>query len=93
MIVYMMSNWGHFDYMTTFECLAEMGFAYVCPISNTKRKNLFYVVIPKGEAVTGVIMTEQMRSLDFRARKATYKGVCPELVLQDCLRRTRPIIF
>jgi mRNA interferase MazF len=71
----------------------QMGFAYVCPISNTQRKNPFYVVIPTGEAVTGVIMTEQMRSLDFRARKATYKGDCPELLLQDCLRRIKPIIF
>ncbi len=71
----------------------QMGFAYVCPISNTQRKNPFYVVIPEGEAVTGVIMTEQMRSLDFRARKATYKGACPELLLQDCLRRIKPIIF
>jgi mRNA interferase MazF len=71
----------------------QMGFAYVCPISNTQRKNPFYVVIPEGEAVTGVIMTEQMRSLDFRAKKATFKGVCPELLLQDCLRRIKPIIF
>jgi mRNA interferase MazF len=71
----------------------QMGFAYVCPISNTQRKNPFYVVIPEGEAVTGVIMTEQMRSLDFRAKKATYRGVCSELLLQDCLRRIKPIIF
>jgi mRNA interferase MazF len=71
----------------------QMGFAYICPISNTQRKNPFYVSIPEGEAVTGVIMTEQMRSLDFRARKATYKGACPELLLQDCLRRIKPIIF
>jgi mRNA interferase MazF len=34
-----------------------------------------------------------MRSLDFRARKAVYKGACPELLLQDCLRRIKPIIF
>jgi mRNA interferase MazF len=71
----------------------QMGFAYVCPIINTQRKNPFYVVIPEGEAVTGVIMTEQMRSLDFRAKKATFKGVCSELLLQDCLRRIKPIIF
>jgi mRNA interferase MazF len=71
----------------------QMGFAYVCPISNTQRKNPFYVFIPEGEVVTGAIMTEQMRSLDFRARKAVYKGACPELLLQDCLRRIKPIIF
>lgn len=38
----------------------KLGFVYVCPISNTKRKNPFYVAIPGGEPVTGVIMADQM---------------------------------
>jgi mRNA interferase MazF len=70
-----------------------MGFAFVCPVSNTQRKNPFYVVIPEEEAVTGVIMADQMRSLDFRARKASFIGECPTLLLQDVLRRIKPIIF
>ena len=71
----------------------KMGFAYVCPISNTKRKNPFYVPIPEGEVVRGVIMADQMRSLDYRARKAEFMGECPELLLQDVLRRIKPILF
>jgi mRNA interferase MazF len=71
----------------------RMGFAFVCPISNTQRKNLFYVVIPEKQAVTGVIMTDQMRSLDFRARKANFISECPDLVLEDVLRRIKPILF
>ena len=71
----------------------KMGFAFVCPISNTQRKNPFYVFIPEREAVTGVIMADQMRSLDFRARKASFIGDCPALLLQDALRRIKPIIF
>jgi mRNA interferase MazF len=71
----------------------RMGFAFVCPISNTPRKNPFYVVIPEGEAVTGVIMTDQLRSLDFKARNANFKGECSALLLQDVLRRIKPIIF
>jgi mRNA interferase MazF len=71
----------------------KMGFAFICPVSNTRRKNPFYVVIPEGAAVTGVILTDQMHSLDFRARKARFIGECPELLLQDVLRRIKPIIF
>ncbi len=71
----------------------KMGFAYVCPISKTKRKNPFYVPIPEGEAVAGVIMTDQTRSLDFRARKATFISECPERLLQDAVRRIKPILF
>ena len=58
-----------------------MGFVFVCPISNTHRKNPFYVVIPKGKRVTGVIMSDQLRSLDYRARKATLVSKCPEDLL------------
>jgi mRNA interferase MazF len=71
----------------------RMGFTFVCPISNTKRQNPFYVVISEGEAVTGVVMADQMRSLDFKARNASFISECPELLLQDVLRRIKPIIF
>jgi mRNA interferase MazF len=71
----------------------KMGFAYTCPISNTQRQNPFYVPIPEGVAVTGVVMTDQLRSLDFRARKAIFIAQCPELLLQDVLRRIKPILF
>jgi mRNA interferase MazF len=71
----------------------RMGFAFVCPISNTKRQNPFYVAIPESEAVSGVIMVDQMRSLDFKARKASFISECPYLLLEDVLRRIKPIIF
>jgi mRNA interferase MazF len=71
----------------------RMGFAFVCPISNTKRRNSFYVGIPDGGVVTGVIMTDQIRSLDFSARGTQFMGECPDLLLQDVLRRIKPILF
>lgn len=71
----------------------KMGFAFVCPISNTQRKNPFYVAIPEGEAVTGIIMTDQLRSLDYRARQASFIGECPKDLLAEVLRRIKPILF
>ena len=71
----------------------KMGFAFVCPISTTKRRNPFYVPIPKSEKVTGVIMTNQMRSLDHRARKAVFISECPEVLLQEVLMHVEPILF
>jgi len=72
---------------------SNMGFAFVCPISNTQRQNPFYIQIPTGNPVTGVIMADQLRSLDFRARKAQFIADCPDLLLQDVLRRIKPILF
>ena len=70
-----------------------MGFVFVCPIRNTKRKNPFYVAISKGKKVTGVIMADQLRSLDYKFRKAALISKCPEDLLQEVLMRIDPIIF
>lgn len=71
----------------------KRGFAFICPISNTKRQNPFYVVIPENLAVTGVIMTDQMRSLDYVARRAEFVAECPDALFQKVLRRIRRILF
>ena len=71
----------------------KIGFAFVCPVSNTQRKSPFYVAIPKGQAITGVIMADQLRSLDYKARRAEYAAECSETVVQDVLKRIKPILF
>lgn len=71
----------------------KMGFIFVCPISNTKRKNPFYVPIPDSEIVTGVIMTDQLRSLDYKARNAIFIGKCSDNLLTEVLKRIKPIFF
>jgi mRNA interferase MazF len=69
------------------------GFILVCPVSNTKRKNPFYVNIPDGEAVTGVLMADQLRSLDYKSRGAELIGTCPKDLLMEVLSRIYPIMF
>lgn len=71
----------------------KRGFAFVCPISNTKRKNPFYVPIPEGLAVTGIIMCDQLRSLDYRIRNAEFLGECPISLLEEVLLRIQPIFL
>jgi len=71
----------------------KRGFVFVCPINNTKRQNPFYINIPEGEAVTGVIMIDQLRSLDYAARKAEFISECPEVLLQKVLQRIKRILF
>ena len=71
----------------------KMGFAFVCPLSTTKRKNPFYVPIPEAEKVTGVIMADQLRSLDHRAGRAVFISKCPEVLLQEVLMHIEPILF
>jgi mRNA interferase MazF len=46
------------------------GLAIVCPITNTERGFPFHVPIPKNSKLTGFIMVEQVKSVDFRTRRA-----------------------
>ena len=71
----------------------KMGFAVIVPVSSTSRVNPFYLPIPAGLSVKGVIMCDQPKSLDFRARKFSSICTCPDLLFQDVLRRIKPIIF
>ncbi len=72
----------------------KRGFVFVCPISNTKRKNPFYINIPLGSvAVTGVIMADQLRSLDYRARVRNLLVNVQMCCLLQALMRIKPIIF
>jgi mRNA interferase MazF len=61
------------------------GLAIVCPITNTRRDYPFHVAIPAEQGVTGFVMVEQVKSIDFRARRAKRIGRASEPVLQEAL--------
>ncbi len=44
------------------------GLAIVCPVTNTNREIPFHVPIPKESKLTGFVMVEQIKSIDFRSR-------------------------
>ena len=46
------------------------GLAIVCPITNTDRNFPFHVPVPENGTLTGFVMVEQVKSVDFRARRA-----------------------
>lgn len=48
------------------------GLAIVCPITNTDRKIPFHLAIPKTSSLTGFVMVEQVKSVDFNTRKAKF---------------------
>ena len=46
------------------------GLAIVCPVTNTERSFPFHVPLPKDSKLKGFIMVEQVKSVDFRTRRA-----------------------
>lgn len=49
---------------------AKVGLALVCPITSHVKGYPFEVAIPEGAPAAGVILADQVRSLDWRARRA-----------------------
>jgi len=58
---------------------------FVCPVTSTRRDYPFHVAIPEGGEVTGFVMVEQVRSIDFRTRRAKRIGKAPNEILQEAL--------
>ena len=63
----------------------QTGLAIVCPITNTDRGYPFHVAITDNPDVRGFVMVEQVKSIDFRARKAKPIGKASDDVLDEVL--------
>jgi len=49
----------------------HLGLAFACPITNTKRDFPFHVKV-QSDNITGYIMSEQMKSIDYNARNIKF---------------------
>ncbi len=49
---------------------AKVGLALFCPVTSRVKGYPFEVVLPEGSGVIGVVLADQLKSLDWRARKA-----------------------
>ena len=49
----------------------HLGLAFACPITNTKRDFPFHIEVDS-EQLTGFIMVEQMKSIDYKSRKIKF---------------------
>ncbi len=49
----------------------HLGLAFACPITNTKRNSPFHIEIDS-ENITGLIISEQMKSIDYNSRNIKF---------------------
>ena len=61
------------------------GLALVCPLTTTDRRFPFHVAVADDPKVTGFVMVEQLKSIDFRARKAKRIGRASGGLLEEVL--------
>jgi mRNA interferase MazF len=66
--------------------------AIVCPITNRERGWPTEVKLPVGLPISGVVLVDQIRSIDRDARKLEILGQAPESVLDDINARLAPLL-
>lgn len=70
----------------------KVGLALLCPITNQIKGYPFEVNIPGGLPVTGTILSDQVKSLDWRARDIVLICKLPEDVLEEVLAKARTLL-
>ena len=70
----------------------KVGLAIFCPITNQKKGYIFEVDIPAGEKVTGVILSDQVKSLDWHKRTAKRKCTLPDEIVEDVLAKIAALL-
>lgn len=66
---------------------SKVGLALCCPITSRAKGYPFEISLPAGLAVQGVVLSDQVKSLDWRVRLARRAGPAPEsIVIETCAK-------
>jgi mRNA interferase MazF len=66
---------------------AKVGLALFSPVTNQIKGYPFEVIIPEGFKVTGAILSDQVKSLDWKVRNAEFFDKIPESVTLEILTK------
>jgi mRNA interferase MazF len=64
---------------------SKTGLALICPITNQRKGLIFEVALPPGLPVTGVVLSDHVKNLDWRARDTAFICTLPPDVVDDVI--------
>lgn len=70
----------------------RVGLALACPITNQVKGYPFEVEISAGLKVSGVVLADQVKSLDWRARRAAFIDTVPATVVTRTLKLVHTLL-
>ena len=68
------------------------GLAVMCPITNQVKNYPFEVKIPAGLPISGVILSDQVKSLNWQVRQAEFACTLPTVALHEVLQKLSTLI-
>ena len=70
----------------------KVGLCLLCPITNKAKGYPFEVTIPENSGVTGVVLADQAKSLDWQIRNAEFAAHLPENVTDEVLKKLKSLL-
>jgi len=71
----------------------KVGLAILCPITSQIKGYPFEVVIPSDLAISGAVLSDQVKSLDWRARKAELICKLPDNTIAEAVQKLGALLF
>ena len=70
---------------------SKVGLALLCPVTSLAKGYPFEVTLPGGLPVSGAVLSDQVKSLDWRSRKAKLICPLPPLVMNEIFGKLRTL--
>jgi mRNA interferase MazF len=71
----------------------KTGLAIFCPITNQIKGYPFEVIIPKGFPVSGAVLSDEVKNLDWRARNIEFVCALPGKTIAEVLMKLGKLLF
>jgi len=71
----------------------KVGLAILCPITSQVKSYPFEVTIPSGSKLGGVVLADQVKSLDWRVRKAEFICKLPRETTNEVLDKLGTLLL
>lgn len=78
--------------VSPFSYNRKVGLALLCPITSRHKGYPFEVPLPAGLAISGVVLSDQIKSVDWRARNAAFCCRVDGDVLLEVIARAQSLL-
>ena len=70
----------------------KVGLAIFCPITNQIKGYPFEVIVPSGLKVTGAILSDQVKSLDWKIRNTEFYDKIPDSAILEIFKKLSTLL-
>ncbi len=70
----------------------KVGLALFCPVTRQAKGYPFEVVIPEGTGIQGVVLSDQLKSLDWNARQVRFIARLSSAVTEEVLGKVAALV-